>query len=196
MAEGAQAAPKQKFSRAALEKQTIQAETTSDGRYIPHSGGLMGWFENSGVLKRELPNNYLFHTVIDALAVRRKLFQRWGGGENVSRRVVERHSATREVDLSLVWEDHSVAATTKDYSTHGLRLQLRGEEDPGFKKGDPVRVQIMDRPAGGEMLFDIESTLMWITASGRKRPIRSVGLAFGEIDHEIRDRLRDYFRAV
>ena len=191
MAQGAQSA---KFSRAAHEKQSIRAETTSDGRYIPHSGGLMGWFENSGVLKNELPNNYRFYTIIDAASVRQKLFMRWGGGEKISRRAVERQDTTREVDVTLAWGDKTAAATTRDYSTHGLRLQLKAEEDPALNKGDEVRVQIMDKPAGGEMLFDIPANLMWLSSAGRNRSIWSIGLAFGEIPRDEREKLRDFFR--
>ncbi len=194
MAQSAATARRSTFSRAAQEKQSIRTETTKDGRYIPHNGGLMGWFENSGVLKRELPNNYLFHTVIDAAAVRRKLFQRWGGGENVSRRVSERHEATRQVDLTILHGDKSLTAAAKDYSTHGLRLQLQGGEDPGLAKGEAIRVQIMDAPEGGEVLFDIESTVMWINTSGRRLIIRSIGVAFEDMEQAERDRLRDYFQ--
>ncbi len=192
----AQGAPAAKFSRAAHEKESIRSETTSDGRYIPHSGGLMGWFENSGVLKRELPNNYLFYTVIDAQAVRGKLFGRWGGGEKVNRRVVERHGTARQATVNLVWGDRSVGATTRDYSTHGLCVQLSEEDDPGLKKGDDLRVQVMDGAAGGEPLLDVPAQVMWITSGGRRRSVWSVGLAFGDISHEVRQQLRDHFRTL
>jgi hypothetical protein len=185
-----------KFTRAAHEKESIRSETTSDGRYIPHSGGLMGWFENSGVLKRELPNNYLFHTVIDAQSVRRKLFGRWGGGEDVNRRITERFHASRQVSIKLVWGDNSVEATTRDYSTHGLRLQLAGEEDPGLKKGDEIHVHILDSPGAGEPLFDVGAHVMWVTSGGRKRSVWTMGLAFGEIQYEVREQLKAHFRGA
>lgn len=192
MTEGATAA---KFSRAAHEKESIRSETTADGRYIPHSGGLMGWFENSGVLKCELPNNYRYYTVIDAQSVRRKLFGRWGGGETVNRRVVERHDSSRQVNVTLVWGDKRADATTRDFSTHGLRLQLLGDEDPGLKKGDGLQVQIVEGPGATEPLFDVEAHVMWVTSGGRQRSVWSIGLAFGEISHEVREGLRNHFRS-
>ena len=54
-----------RLSRISIEKESIRAETTKDGRYIPYSGGIMGWFENAGVLKCEHPNNYRYHEMID-----------------------------------------------------------------------------------------------------------------------------------
>ena len=59
------------------EKEVIRALTTSDGRYIPYGGGLMGWFENSGVLECELPKDYKFYSVLKPEEVRSKLFERW-----------------------------------------------------------------------------------------------------------------------
>ena len=88
--------------RTADEKESIQAETTSDGRYIPYSGVIMTWYENSGVLKCEAPNGYRFHEMVDAESVRMKLFERWGGGENISRRVSDRHALKRPNKLELV----------------------------------------------------------------------------------------------
>ena len=34
-------------------QQNHSEDMTEDGRYIPYGGGIMGWFENSGVMKSE-----------------------------------------------------------------------------------------------------------------------------------------------
>lgn len=182
-----------KFSRASLEKAAILAETTPDGRYIPYSGGIMGWFENSGVLRKEVPNNYRFHTIIDASSVRRKLFERWGSGEKVNRRISARHDLETQVELTLAWGEYTAPATTKDFSTHGLRLQVRQEGDLHLSKGDGLQVQIFETPEGGKKLFDIPSQVMWVTRAGRKRPVWGLGVAFLDIPFETREQLRLHF---
>ncbi len=182
-----------KFSRASQEKASIRTETTPDGRYIPYSGGIMGWFENSGVLKKELPNNYRFHTMIDAGSVRRKLFERWGSGEKVNRRISTRHDLDDQVEVTLAWGDLTARGATQDFSTHGLRLQVEQDGELGLSKGDEIQVQIFDKPEGGEKLFDIPSQVMWVTHAGRKRPTWSLGVAFMEIPFEVREQLRGHF---
>lgn len=44
---------------------TPPEEYTSGGNYIPASGGTRGWFQNSGVLQVEYPNNYRYQEAID-----------------------------------------------------------------------------------------------------------------------------------
>ena len=151
-----------KFSRASREKDAIRTETTADGRYIPYSGGIMGWLENSGVMKKELPNNYRFHTMIDAGAVRRKLFERWGDGEKVNRRVATRHDLESQIEVTLVWGERTEAASTRDFSTHGLRLQLHVEGERPLEP-QPVKAipngsrgrapSIYDKPILGVMSY-------------------------------------------
>lgn len=177
------------------EKDSIRAETTSDGRYIPYSGGIMTWYENAGILKCEEPNNYRFHEMVDAEAVRMKLFERWGGGENISRRASERHTLRRPISLLLATDSGSiVACSAKNYSSHGLRLQLEGAEQSGFAKGDKIRVMIQDGPDSGQILFDIASQVMWVMQVGKTQPTISIGIAFMDLSQEKRGVLLSYFR--
>lgn len=177
------------------EKDSIRAETTSDGRYIPYSGGIMTWFQNAGVLKCEAPNNYRFHEMVDAEAVRKKLFERWGGGENVSRRVGERHTLRRPISLLLTTDSgRTVPSSAKDYSSHGLRLQLEGSEQNGFSKGDNIRVVIQDGPDSGKVLFDIASQVMWAMQVGKTQPSISLGIAFIDLSVEKREALLRFFK--
>ena len=108
-----------------LEKASILAETMEDGRYIPYGGGIMGWFENQGVLRSELPNNYGFHTVIDAKSVRQKLIERWGTGDSSNRRVTKRFGVEGSIPVSLAWEGNKIVALGKDFSSYGLKLQIQ-----------------------------------------------------------------------
>ena len=120
-------------------KEKLRRETLADGRYVPHSGGLMGWFENAGVLKSERANNYGFHTALDAQAVRDKLFERWSDGENINRRASARHDVGREVRATLGWSGGTAKAKLKDYSHHGLRMEVL-EEEFGLQKGDETQL--------------------------------------------------------
>lgn len=182
-------------ARTQIEKASIQSETTSDGRYIPHTGGLMGWFENSGVLKCEQPNNYRFHEMIDADSVRRKLFERWGGGETSNRRVSARHELQAPINVGLsIGGETSYLSTAKDYSSHGLRLQLTDGADFSLGKGDSVNVLIYEDAEGTIKLFEIPSQIMWVNHVGRTKPTVIVGIAFMEIHHDDRQKLTQFFQ--
>ena len=121
-------APKMHYLKQIPVKKKLRAEILEDGRYVPHSGGMMGWFENSGVSRNERSNNYLFHTALDVAAVREKLFERWSDGENINRRASARHDVERDVRATLGWTGGTVTAKLKDYSYHGLRMQILEEE--------------------------------------------------------------------
>ena len=177
------------------EKESIRAETTSDGRYIPYSGGIMTWFENSGLLKCEAPQMYRFHEMVDAAAVRLKLFERWGGGENISRRASDRHVLRRQINLELhTASGEKVVCSAKDYSSHGLRLQLPGVDHPRFSKGDKIRVVIQDEPVAERVLFDIASQVMWAMEVGKTEETLSVGIAFMDLSMEKRQALLQFLR--
>ena len=175
------------------DKASVRAETMEDGRYIPYSGGLMGWFENRGVPRRELPNNYRFHTVIDAQAVRRKLFERWGKGETGNRRVSPRFEIEGNISVSLEWEGNKLVALGKDISSYGLRLQIQ-QEEVMLKKGDMVHLKIYNDPEQRTTKFDIESQIMWIDRIGRRRPVWNLGVSFPTITMEESDALKEFFK--
>lgn len=177
------------------EKDSIRAETTSDGRYIPYSGGIMTWYENSGVLKCEAPNNYRYHEMVDAEAVRKKLFERWGGGENISKRATLRHALKRPISLLLTANSgQTVDCSAKDYSSHGLRIQLEGSEQSDFAKGEKIRAVIRDGPDSGRNLFDIASQIMWTMQVGPTRPMTSMGIAFMDLSMDQRQALLRFFK--
>lgn len=177
-----------------LEKAIIRTEMTADGRYIPYSGGMMGWYENGGVMKCEKQNNYLFHTMIDTEALRKKLFERWGEDEKVNRRISKRHEISKPINLSLLLGEEDLRAVTKDYSTHGLRLQVM-QEVVRMKKGDKPMTRIFGDKTGDEPLFNLESVIMWINRVGRRRPVWNLGLGFTEMTQDLAKQLEDYFLA-
>ena len=173
------------------EKAAVRKDTLEDGRYVPHSGGLMGWFENSGVLKYEQANNYRFHTALSAEAVRSKLFERWSDGENINRRASGRHELNREVNATLAWTGGTFRAVLKDYSRHGFKMQII-EEVFGLNKGDETRMRIYSGPDREHIEFEINSRVMWISSSGREQTVWSVGLMFLDFSEHDADRLHAF----
>lgn len=181
--------------RTADEKESIKAQTTADGRYIPYTGGIMTWYENSGLLKSELPQGYRFHEMVDAESVRMKLFERWGGGENISRRASERMELSKPIHLHLVSSaGTAVACKAKDYSSHGLRLQLEDTDESAFSKGEKIRVVIVESGESGSILFDITSQVMWAHQVGKTSETLSMGIAFMELSTDKRQSLLQFFR--
>jgi hypothetical protein len=170
------------MSEANVEATTAEAaapERTSDGRYIPYGGGILGWFENAGVSKRELPNNYQFRTVLDAEVVRKKQFARWGEIQN--RRKEERVRVIPDVKVTLLFGKDKREASTKDLSPHGMRMQFL-EELP-IKKGETVRIQVHD-PQKNKIALDVEANVMWMEKSGKLRSVWNMGIGFPELSAE------------
>lgn len=161
-----------------------------DGRYIPYSGGCMGWFENSGVMKAELPNDYTFDTVLDAPTVRRVLFEREGeaGDAGASRRSEERITVEREVHVTILHGSDSYQALTKDVSPHGLRLQFL-VDIATIQKSDSCKVQLRREEGQDDELLEIESTVMWIARVGTRRPVTNIGIGFTQITDETQGKL-------
>lgn len=167
--------------------QSLRSEQNLDGRYIPYSGGCMGWFENGGILKCELPNDYKFNTVLDPTTVRRVLFARWG--DNVNRRVDERTDVENEVRVSVKFNDEIYDALSKDLSAHGLRLQIL-ENVENLEKGQFVTVSLQISDGGKEKMVDIDSQVMWVARVGTRRAITNVGIGFTHITDTIQAQLK------
>ena len=118
---------------------TVEGEVTEAGRYIPYSGGTMGWFENSGVLKCEKPNNYLFYTAMESDLIRSKQFERWG--ENFNRRgdrsvygdvvVTFKPDAGEDTEVGVV---RGVAVFTPNF-TRILQISLRPPNGVALRGG-------------------------------------------------------------
>lgn len=162
-----------------------EGERTSDGRYIPYGGGILGWFENSGVLKKELPNNYQFKAVLDSALVRKKQFDRWGEVQN--RRSEDRVRVIPEVKVSLAFGKEKREATTKDLSPHGMRMQFL-EELP-IKKGDVVKVGVHD-PVKKKVVLEVEANVMWMEKSGKLRAVWNMGIGFPSLSDEQSETIR------
>jgi hypothetical protein len=150
-----------------------------EGRYIPYSGGCMGWFENSGVLKTEIPNNYTFYAAIDSNMVRARQFER--AGKLVNKRRVKRKEIQPEMSISIVHGGESKPAVCKDLSVGGTRFVIVDEEMT-FKKDDKVTCQFPDK--SGHVLIELVCTVMWVEKAGRMRTIWSVGVAFPALTSE------------
>lgn len=166
---------------------SLRSEQNPDGRYIPYSGGCLGWFENGGVLKCELPNDYKFNTVLDPATVRRVLFARWG--DNVNRREDERIDVESEVHVSVKFNDEVYEALSKDVSAHGLRLQIL-ENVENLEKGQSVTVSLKHPDQGKKETIDIDSQVMWVARVGKRRAITNVGIGFTHITDDTQRQLK------
>lgn len=157
-----------------------------EGRYIPYAGGCMGWYENSGVLKSELPNNYLFHTALNKDLVRARMFERTG--DKANRRRSARRNLETELTVVLTWGSESKPSNCKDISLHGMRVQIVNAEIT-LRKDDKTTCQIQDK-AGGEAL-NLNCTVMWAEKTGKARFIWTLGLAFTSVTPEQEARLKE-----
>jgi len=164
-------------------------DTTEEGRYIPYSGGSMGWFENSGVLKCELGNNYLFYTVMASDRVRATQFARHGDHFN---RRGDRKRFKRTTGVTIVLGKNMVRGTTRDISRHGIRLQFL--EEVNLKSGDQVQIKLHQDEKSDRIVFESPAQVVWCERVGKIRPIWNVGMTFEELSAELGDRLQPLLR--
>lgn len=165
------------------EKQILRANSTSDGRYIPHSGGLMGWHENAGVLNCEIPNNYKYYMVIQAREVRAKLFSRWSEGEDVSRRASQRSGLNSEVAIEFAWDGQTARGQLRDYSSDGMRIIVT-QQDFNLEKGAQPTLRVMKNARSDEVELEAVAEIMWINRTGRDRVVWSMGAMFTSLSPE------------
>jgi hypothetical protein len=146
-----------------------------DGRYIPYSGGSMGWFENSGVLNSERMNNYVFRTAMDGDLVRAKQYQR--AGMQTEKRRSERKALAQELSVTLksAREEHTVRVG--DLSAHGMKVNFAG---------DQIHLNRLDKVScrfppgkGGVPALELECIVIHAEKTGRSRTVWIFGLDFG-----------------
>ena len=177
----------------ATENANPNSDFASNGRYIPYSGGTMGWFDNSGVLICQQGNNYLFHTIWDSEEIRQKQFHRMGSSFN--RRTSAKRQGTK-IPVRITWgrgkNKKSWEGFSKDVSMEGMRLQFR--EELGVQKGDVFKLEVLRRE-GGDAEFELESTLVWGELVGRSRPVYNMGIQFRNVKKDKKEKLRDLLLA-
>lgn len=169
----------------------LDQESTEEGRYIPYGGGSMGWFENSGVLKCELGNNYLYYTAMASDRVRSKQFQRWG--ERFNRRG-DRRRFKRMTGVSLMvgTSKRGVRGTTRDISRHGVRIQFL--EEVVLNKGEDVHIKIHQDETSEAVVFDGPAHVVWSERIGKIRPVWNIGLTFENLTPEHEEQLKPLLR--
>ena len=159
---------------------------SSDGRYIPYSGGSAGWDENTGVMHREKANNYEFQEVVTSEEIRRVQFYR--SSEGFDRRGGrERVYKVTAVEVSC--EGGALDGTTRDISLQGMSLQF--VDEVLLNKGESVEVRIKGEK--GAPAMNIRAQVMWNgQTGGPRRPLWSLGIAFLEMEPLQQDRLKQY----
>jgi hypothetical protein len=152
-----------------------EAEKThqADGRYIPYSGGSLGWHENSGVASRERRNNYGFHTAIDGELVKAKQYLR--SGLRAEKRRSSRRKITEEMPVVLHTDKETKTGRVYDISKHGIRVMYIGD-DILLKTGDQAHVRFPD--SKGAIVLDLLSTVVRSWKAGRTRTLWNYGIAF------------------
>lgn len=161
------------------EANVADQELTESGRYIPYSGGSMGWFENSGVLKCELGNNYLYYTEMASDRVRTKQFQRWGDRFN---RRGSRQRFKKMIGVALPSGRNMVRGSTRDISRQGVRVQFL--EEVKLQKGDHVPLRLFQDEHSNQVVFDGKARVAWSERVGRIRPVWNLGLTFEDMTPE------------
>lgn len=158
------------------------------GRYIPYSGGSMGWFENQGVLKSERNNGYRFYTVMESEHVRAALFQRWSmvTDKRRARRIARENSinvmmsddAAAETPFRIDTGDRVIDGTTRDISIYGMRLAFT--KAVGLKEGDALKVSLLNS-GDGQVLLEVPAVVIWVREEVIVSRVWFVGVAFSDI---------------
>jgi hypothetical protein len=158
-----------------------------DGRYIPYSGGCMGWFENSGVMKSEMHNAYTFSAALDADVVRSRQYERTGEMAVINKRGEPRLTVHPEVKVEIVSGKTVYSAISKDLSSKGMRVQFTDEVK--LSKGDAVQVNVFEADAK-KPAMDIKANVAWSNKMGRIRIFWNVGVAFVTLSEPDVEKLR------
>ena len=160
------------------------SEKTEEGRYIPYSGGIMGWFENSGVMKSEIANNYQFHLVMQSDAIRAAQFERWG--ERTNRRTIDKRYR-KDKGVIMLLDKKEVKGTSRDISGHGVRIQFLVEAD--VQKGDVCKIKVLESEDGAEIV-ELDARVVWSEKIGKIRPVWNVGMTFTDLTKEQAEKIQ------
>lgn len=151
-------------------------ETVYEGRYIPYSGGSAGWFENSGVMRGELANNYRFYTAVDAMRVKQRRFERLGA--DLARRNEQRVRA-RGLQVELQAGSLTFAGTLQDFSESGVQVRLA--EDPGLSEGQSVELHVEPNSFFQTSLALINAEVRWVKQVRLADDAWHVGITYGTV---------------
>jgi hypothetical protein len=154
-----------------------QPGNQGDGRYIPYTGGSLGWFENCGVSKVEQPNDYQFFMAIDSDWVVMTQLER--SGMRKDRRSTSRHRLNPETLVALIVGEQLHAAKCKNLSASGFGAQVIADLQAVYKS-DPIRVQIHDK-SGKNLLLELTGSVAWAEKSVQAGTTWTFGIVFPEL---------------
>ena len=160
--------------QAAKPKDAGEVQHQSDGRYIPYSGGSLGWYENSGVMATEARSNYRYFTAMDNDMVRAKQYLRSG------LRAEKRRSVRRVLSESLTVMIKSPKESKKmrviDVSKNGAKIQYSGD-DVTLRNSDKVTCQFLTEGQEAPLL-ELTCTIVRSERTGKTRPLWNFGIDF------------------
>jgi PilZ domain len=157
------------------------------GRYIPYTGGNIGWFENKGVLKAENPNNYRYYSALDTPLVKATLLERTG--QRADKRSARRQNPVPPPKVLLLMGKKPTEATCKNISPIGVRIQVV-ESKVDFKADETLRIRLGDAK-GTSGSFDIECVIKWAERAGTLRTVWDLGLEFPELTAAQASKIQD-----
>ena len=156
---------------------------TGDGTYIPLSGGMRGWYENSGVPKQETLNGYRLHEAVDGDAFKKTILERI---ETFNRRGAERfrvdmwvgHSDPEQAEVKMAHRSFCV-----DLSSTGAKLRTRYP----LESGQFIAVQFFrgrDDVESGDPLVTVLGEVTHVHAAGQhlSSPRYYVGVEFQDVE--------------
>lgn len=148
-------------------------ETRYSGRYTPYSGGSAGWFENAGVPRSELGNNYRLYTALDTGHVLQKRFERLGA--ELSRRHSQRVPAAG-VPVTVRIGDTEAEGTIRDFSEGGVRVRLPTEAE--LAVGTRVTLRVQPSSFFKTELAQLDAEVVWLSPIRGNGPGWHAGLAY------------------
>jgi len=155
---------------------------TPGGTYIPLSGGMRGWYENSAVPASEARNHYRYDQAVETGAFKKTILERI---ESFNRRAAERY----KVDL---WAKHSepqtangqpvVRAFCTDLSVRGACLRVRRQ----FAIGTPISVSLFRRKSDADASQALTTVQALVrnhrpAGGGAESPRYYIGIEFQDI---------------
>ncbi len=166
------------------------SDQSSDRRYVPHSGGTMGWLDQQEIPKSEQKNGYGYASDIPADEFRAMVAYRKTMHQNPqaqkSSTTSKKHRITGQpVDLSratitLHWGEHAAKSTQTGMTMRAVKLSF--DSFIPLQKGDKVLIHLVDEGQSKEDPLQVATEVAWVEEATEPPLSWNVGLAYSEIN--------------